>query len=55
LGGAEIVVAFHSIDGTWLMELDDGWYAYCNDEPRIGPFPSMIKAAEAGLEKWGPK
>ena len=55
MSGAEIVVAFHAIPGAWLMALNEGWYAFCNDEPRIGPFASMNDAAEAGLKGWGPE
>jgi hypothetical protein len=33
------------------MQLDDGWYAYCDDE-RVGPFKT--EAVKAGTEKGWP-
>jgi hypothetical protein len=35
------------------MLLDDGWWAYYNDERSLGPFPTEGEAAWAGLEAWG--
>ena len=48
----EIIGAFHRIPGAWLMELKDGWYAYRDDETRLGPFKSKVEAARAGLQCW---
>jgi hypothetical protein len=34
----EAIQAFLKIHGAWTMEFEDGWYAYFNDEKRLGPF-----------------
>jgi len=48
----EAVIAFDLIAGAWLMQFEDGWYAYRDDEPRLGPFESEAEAARAGLKAW---
>jgi hypothetical protein len=53
VSGAEIVLAFQSIPGAWLMELEGGWYAFRNGDSKLGPFPNMYEASEAGLKQWG--
>jgi hypothetical protein len=37
------------------MQFDEGWYAYRDDEPKLGPFESKVQAALAGLKAWSPK
>jgi hypothetical protein len=48
----ESITAFDLIPGAWLMQFEDGWYAYRDDDPRLGPFESDAEAARAGLEAW---
>jgi hypothetical protein len=43
----DLVAEFDATDGAWMMEFDDGWYAYLDDEPRLGPFPTRLEAALA--------
>lgn len=50
---SEAVRAFVQLEVGWTMLHDDGWYAYCNDERALGPFPTEPDAARAGLEAWG--
>ena len=39
---------------AWIMEFDEGWFAYCDDEPRLGPFKTQGEAVRAGHEKGWP-
>jgi hypothetical protein len=49
----EIIAAFSRLpEIAWLMEFEEGWYAYRDDEPRLGPFESKAEAARAGLKTW---
>ena len=48
----EAVIAFGLIAGAWIMRFEDVWYAYREDEPRLGPFDSQAEAARAGLKAW---
>ena len=48
----ETITAFDLIPGAWTMQFEDGWYAYRDDEPRLGPFESEVEAARAGLKAW---
>jgi hypothetical protein len=48
----EAVLAFDLITGAWLMQFEDGWYAYRDDEARLGPFEGKAEAARAGLKAW---
>jgi hypothetical protein len=49
----EIIAAFSRLPGlAWLMQFEKGWYAYRNDEPKLGPFESKVEAAQAGLKAW---
>jgi hypothetical protein len=51
----QTIEAFGRVDGAWLMGLDDGWWAYRNDELPLGPFATKAEAARAGLEAWVPE
>ena len=35
---SRLLKTFHLIPGAWLMQFEEGWYAYRDDEPRLGPF-----------------
>ena len=48
----EAAAAFNLIPGAWIMQFGDGWYAYRDDEPRLGPFESEAGAARAGFKAW---
>jgi hypothetical protein len=48
----QAIKAFDLIPGVWLMQFEEGWYAYRDDEPRLGPFKSEAEAARAGLKAW---
>jgi hypothetical protein len=39
----ESITAFDLIPGAWLMQFDDGWYAYRDDEPRLVRSRAMRK------------
>jgi hypothetical protein len=49
IGDEEAITAFGVIPRAWIMQFEDGWYAYRDDEARLGPFESE---AEAGLKAW---
>lgn len=51
-GDDEAMTAFDLIPGAWLMEFEEGWYAYRDDEPRLGPFEGKTEPARAGLKAW---
>jgi hypothetical protein len=46
---------FRHLDEGWLMQFEDGWWAFYGDEPPIGPFDTKAEASRAGLEAWGVK
>jgi hypothetical protein len=48
----EAITAFDLIPGAWIMQFEDGWYAYRDGQPRLGPFESEVEAARAGLKAW---
>ena len=48
----QAIINFHLIPGAWLMQFEEGWFAYRDDEPRLGPFESEADAARAGLKAW---
>jgi hypothetical protein len=50
---AKTIAEFKRLEIGWTMLLDDGWWAYYNDERSLGPFPTEGEAAWAGLEAWG--
>jgi alpha-galactosidase len=50
---AKTIAEFKRLEIGWTMLLDDGWWAYYNDEKSLGPFPTEGEAAWAGLEGWG--
>ena len=52
IGDEEAITAFGVIPGAWIMQFEDGWYAYRDDEARLGPFESEAEAAQAGLKAW---
>ena len=35
---------------AWLMQFNDGWWAYFDDECPIGPFDTTAEASRAGLQ-----
>jgi hypothetical protein len=41
---------FLNIHEAWMMEFEDGWYAYYGDEKPIGPFKTEHEATRAGLK-----
>ena len=48
----QAITAFNLIPGAGLMQFEESWYAYRDDEPRLGPFESEAEAARAGLKAW---
>ena len=48
----EASTAFDLIPDAWIMQFEEGWYAYRDDEPRFGPFKSEAEAARVGLKAW---
>ena len=48
----QAITAFDLIPGAWLTQFEEGWYAYSDDKPRLGPFESEAEAARAGLKAW---
>jgi hypothetical protein len=48
----QIIAAFSRMPDAWLMQFEEGWYAYRDDESRLGPFESEVEAARAGLKAW---
>jgi hypothetical protein len=50
---AKTIAEFKRLEIGLTMLLDDGWWAYYNDEKPLGPFAKEHEAARAGLKKWG--
>jgi hypothetical protein len=46
----QAVIAFHLIPGAWLMQFEDGWYAYRDDEPRLGPVRERGRSCASRFE-----
>ena len=47
----EAIERFSELRDAWLMEFDEGWWAYCGDERPLGPFASEAEASRAGLAR----
>jgi hypothetical protein len=41
---AKTIAEFKRLEICWTMLLDDGWWAYYNDEKALGPFASEAPA-----------
>ena len=52
ISDGEAITAFDLIPGAWIMQFEDGWYAYRDGQPRLGAFESEVEAARAGLKAW---
>jgi alpha-galactosidase len=50
---AKTIAEFKRLEIGWTMLLDDGWWAYYNDEKALGPFAIEAEAARTGLDAWG--
>jgi hypothetical protein len=50
---AKVIAEFKRLEIGWTMLLDDGWWAYYNDEKPLGAFAREGEAARAGLKAWG--
>ena len=48
----ETIDEFERLQVAWLMQFNDGWWAFYNDEKPIGPFAIEAEAAQAGLDAW---
>jgi hypothetical protein len=53
LSNEEAIAKFDQLKDGWLMQFNDGWWAFFDDEKPLGPFETKAEAPRAGLEEWG--